>query len=136
MAFMVSSPGPGIVADDGDESRKGLRLYTTNGRSIPLTRFQIGSEPAGENDSFDSGEDHIPNQMATAAVDDILPVGEDALLAAMRLLIEKAGILPEPSGGAGIAALVEHGARFQGKAVAVIITGSNLDPKLLPRLAA
>jgi len=54
----------------------------------------------------------------------------------MRLLIEKAGILPEPSGGAGIAALLEHGARFRGAAVAVIITGSNLDPKLLPRLGA
>jgi threonine dehydratase len=63
-------------------------------------------------------------------------VGDEALIAAMRLLIEKAGLLAEPSGAAGVAALLEHGARFGGAAVAVIITGSNLDPKLLPRLTA
>jgi threonine dehydratase len=70
----------------------------------------------------------------TAAVDEILEVEEDALLAAMRLLIEQAGVLAEPSGAAGIAALLEHGSRFRGAAVAAIITGSNLDPRLLPRL--
>jgi len=70
----------------------------------------------------------------TAAVDEILEVEEDSLLAAMRLLIEQAGVLAEPSGAAGIAALLEHGSRFRGAAVAAIITGSNLDPRLLPRL--
>ena len=54
----------------------------------------------------------------------------------MRLLIEQAGVLAEPSGAAGIAALLEHGSRFRGAAVAAIITGSNLDPRLLPRLTA
>jgi threonine dehydratase len=73
-------------------------------------------------------------ELVRAAVDEILAVGEEALIAAMRLLIEKAGLLSEPSGAAGVAALLEHGARFRGAAVAVIVTGSNLDPKLLPRL--
>lgn len=71
----------------------------------------------------------------TAAVDEIVEVGEEALLAAIRLLIERAGVLAEPSGAAGIAALMEHRARFRGAAVGAIITGSNLDPRLLPRLA-
>jgi hypothetical protein len=33
------------------------------------------------------------------------------------------------------AALMEHRARFQGAAVVSVITGSNADPRLLPRLA-
>ena len=73
-------------------------------------------------------------EQVRAAVDEILPVGEEALIAAMRLLLERTGLLSEPSGAAGIAALLEHGARFRGAAVAVVITGSNLDPTLLPRL--
>jgi threonine dehydratase len=69
-----------------------------------------------------------------AAVDEILAVADETLLAAMRLLLRTAGLLAEPSGAAGIAALMEHRARFQGAAVAVLITGSNADPSLLPRL--
>src|SRR5262245_52623104 len=71
-----------------------------------------------------------------AVVDEILPVGDDDMLAAMRLLIERAGLLTEPSGAAGIAALMTHRARFQDATVASIITGSNLDPGLLRKLAA
>jgi threonine dehydratase len=75
-------------------------------------------------------------EQVTAAVDEMITVTENALLAAMRLMIENAGLLAEPSGAAGIAALMEHGERFRGAEVAVVITGSNLDPRLLPRLAA
>lgn len=74
-------------------------------------------------------------EQVIAAVDEILPVADETILAAIRLLIEKAGILAEPSGAAGIAALMEIGARFQGAAVVCVITGSNLDPKLVSRLA-
>ena len=73
-------------------------------------------------------------ELVKVAVDEILAVSDEALIAAMRLLIEKAGLLPEPSGAAGVAALLEHGARFRGAAVGAIVTGSNLDPKLLARL--
>jgi threonine dehydratase len=69
-----------------------------------------------------------------AAVDEILPVGEDDILAAMRLLLERAGLLTEPSGAAGIAALLAHRARFRGATVASIITGSNIDTGLLRQL--
>jgi threonine dehydratase len=65
------------------------------------------------------------------AVDEILPVEDDMMISAMRLLIEATGVLAEPSGAAGIAALLEHRARFQGAAVVCVITGSNIDPSLL-----
>jgi threonine dehydratase len=49
-------------------------------------------------------------------------------------LLERAGILAEPSGAAGVAALMEHRSRFAGAAVVSVITGSNIDPNLLQRL--
>ena len=75
------------------------------------------------------------NDARCERVDESLPVANETILAAIRLLIEKAGILAEPSGAAGIAALMEIGARFQGAAVVCVITGSNLDPRLVSRLA-
>jgi len=69
-------------------------------------------------------------EQVAAAVDEILPVSDDTMLAAMRLLAERAGVLAEPSGAAGIAALMEHRGRFEGSRVVSVITGSNVDPKL------
>jgi threonine dehydratase len=73
-------------------------------------------------------------EQVAAVVEEVLPVSEDTMLSAMRLLAERAGVLAEPSGAAGIAALMEHRARFQGAVVVSLITGSNIDPKLLPRI--
>jgi threonine dehydratase len=70
-------------------------------------------------------------EQVSIAVDEILSVDEDTMISAMRILIETTGILAEPSGAAGIAALMEHRARFQGAAVVSVITGSNVDPSLL-----
>ena len=75
-------------------------------------------------------------EQVAAVVDEIIPVGDDDMLAAMRLLIERAGLLTEPSGAAGIAALMAHRARFRGATVASIITGSNIDPGLLRQVGA
>jgi threonine dehydratase len=74
-------------------------------------------------------------ELVRAVVDDVIAVTEDGLVAAMRLLIERAGLMTEPSGAAGVAALMEDGDRFRGATVGVLITGSNLDPRFLPRLA-
>ena len=71
-----------------------------------------------------------------SAVDDILSVTDEGMLAAMRLLVERAGLLAEPSGAAGVAALLEHPGRFRGASVVAIVTGSNVDPRLLPQLVA
>jgi threonine dehydratase len=73
-------------------------------------------------------------EQVAAVVEEVLPVSDDTMLSAMRLLAERAGVLAEPSGAAGIAALLEYRARFQGAVVVSLITGSNVDPKLLPRL--
>jgi threonine dehydratase len=71
-----------------------------------------------------------PSEVALGAmegnVDDIVRVSEEEIVAAMRLLMNDAGLIVEPAGAAGLAA-VRHVARdHAGSRVAVIVTGGNL----------
>jgi threonine dehydratase len=59
-------------------------------------------------------------------VDDALLVDEVSILRAMKLLHENTGLVVEPSGAVGIAALLEKKSNFQSLQVATILCGGNL----------
>jgi threonine dehydratase len=59
-------------------------------------------------------------------VDDILLVPDDQMVRAMRLAASELGVVLEPSGAAGLAALLTNPARFAGRSTATILTGGNL----------
>ena len=59
-------------------------------------------------------------------VDDVILVSDDEMLAAMRSLFYDAGLLVEPAGAAGVAAIAQRREEFVGKRVATILTGGNL----------
>lgn len=61
-----------------------------------------------------------------ASVDDILLVDDAAMVEAMRLAHQELGLVLEPAGAAGIAALLTQGAAFRGQSVATVLTGGNL----------
>jgi threonine dehydratase len=65
-----------------------------------------------------------------ALVDEIITVDEDALSRALLHCLERAKLLVEPAGAAGVAALLEHPRRFETPAVAVL-SGGNVDPLVL-----
>ncbi|MED5814599.1 pyridoxal-phosphate dependent enzyme [Mycolicibacterium sp. 050232] len=69
-----------------------------------------------------------------AVLDDLLLVADDAVLvreasiiAGMRMLLEHAGLVVEPSAALGIAAIIEDPDRFAGRHVVTIVCGSNVD---------
>jgi threonine dehydratase len=62
----------------------------------------------------------------TGTVDDILLVEDTALIAGMRLAHRELGVVLEPSGAAGLAALLTHKEQFHGSLVATVLTGGNL----------
>ena len=64
-------------------------------------------------------------------VDDVMLVSDDEMLAAMRLLISRAGLVVEPSGAAGIAAIAQSAGELAGKRVATPLTGGNLTEQQL-----
>ncbi len=66
-------------------------------------------------------------------VDDVVLVSDESMLAAMRLLFAETGLVVEPSGAAGPAALLEHGGRWRGARVVVPITGGNLTREQMVR---
>jgi len=59
-------------------------------------------------------------------VDDTILVGEQSIIDAMRLLHRHLGIVAEPSGAVGVAALLEHPEKFRGQLVGAIVCGGNL----------
>jgi threonine dehydratase len=59
-------------------------------------------------------------------VDDVLLVSDQDIIAAMRLIYSEAGLIAEPSGAAGVAAILAVPDRFAGLRVATIVCGSNL----------
>jgi threonine dehydratase len=69
-----------------------------------------------------------------AVLDDLLVVADDAVLvreesiiAGMRMLLDHAGLVVEPSAALGIAAILEDRERFAGRHVVTIVCGSNVD---------
>ena len=65
----------------------------------------------------------------TELIDDILLVEDSAMISGMRLAMAELGLLLEPAGAAGIAALLTHGERFRDQRVATVLTGANLTPE-------
>ncbi len=61
--------------------------------------------------------------------DEILLVEEQALLSAMQQAHRGLGVVLEPSGAAGLAALAVYRERFKGQLVATILTGGNVTPE-------
>jgi threonine dehydratase len=69
-------------------------------------------------------------QQVTALVEEIVTVEDDALSRALLHCLERAKLLVEPAGAAGVAALLEHPRRFATPVVAVL-SGGNVDPIVL-----
>ena len=59
-------------------------------------------------------------------VDDVLLVTDAQITLAMRLVYRHAGLLLEPSGAVGVAAILAHPGRFDGLRVATVLCGSNI----------
>jgi threonine dehydratase len=64
-------------------------------------------------------------------VDRIVTVSEESLEEAVNLLLEIEKVVVEGAGAAGIAALIEHEGMLAGRHVGVVLTGGNVDPRLL-----
>ncbi|WP_230193815.1 threonine ammonia-lyase [Streptomyces coriariae] len=86
-------------------------------------------------DSTDTIADGVAGRRPIPAVlDDLLLVADDAVLveeasivAGMRMLLDHAGLVVEPSAALGIAAILENRDRFAGRHVATVVCGSNVD---------
>jgi threonine dehydratase len=72
-------------------------------------------------------------RMVRDLVDDVVTVSEESLSQALLLCLERAKLVVEPAGAAGVAALMDAPHAFEPPVVAVL-SGGNIDPVLLLRV--
>jgi threonine dehydratase len=77
----------------------------------------------------DVGE--LPLRLVRALVDEVLLVEEETIERAIVQLVEIEKTVAEGAGAAGLAALLQHPARFAGRRVGIPICGGNIDARLL-----
>src|SRR5207248_2563809 len=73
----------------------------------------------------------LTSALLAAADVDILTVSERSIEDAVNHFLEIEKVVAEGAGAAGLAAIIEHPERFAGTTVGVVLTGGNIDPRLL-----
>ncbi len=74
---------------------------------------------------------HLTRRIVAALVADIRLVDEAQLESSVALLIDRQKLIVEGAGAAGVAALLADPAYFRGRRVGIVITGGNIDARLL-----
>jgi threonine dehydratase len=73
----------------------------------------------------------LTRQIVGALADDVITVTEAHIEEAISLYLEIEKTVAEGAGAASLAALLEHGDRFRGRKVGIVLSGGNLDPRVL-----
>ncbi len=73
----------------------------------------------------------ITREIVRALIEDIVLVAERDLEKAVALLLQIEKTVAEGAGAAGLAALLAHPERFAGRNVGLVLTGGNIDTRLL-----
>lgn len=72
-------------------------------------------------------------EVARALVNDVVTVSDEEIINAVLLLMERCKLLVEGAGAAGVAALLSRDLGLEGKRVAVVLSGGNIDMNLVGR---
>ncbi len=75
----------------------------------------------------------LPFEIIAEAVDEVVTVSDDDIARALLMLIERAKLVAEPAGAAGVAAILAGKIDAVGP-TNVVISGGNIDPKLMERI--
>ena len=91
---------------------------------------QVGGDTIAEGIAVrDIGK--LPLEIARTVGATVLSVDEIAIERAIALLLEVEKTVAEGAGAAGLAALLVHGERFKGRKIGIVLTGGNIDTRLL-----
>ena len=73
----------------------------------------------------------LTSRLVKGLVDQVVLVSEESVEEAVNLLLEIEKVVIEGAGATGIAALLQHRDLLPGRHVGVVLTGGNVDPRLL-----
>jgi threonine dehydratase len=125
MAVAAQALNPGIEVL-GVESRN----YCAMHQRLNQLPVQVGGDTIAEGMAVrDVGE--LPFSILSSLKTDILIVDEETIEESIVALIEIEKTVAEGAGAAGLAALLQHPARFAGKRVGIPVCGGNIDSRML-----
>jgi threonine dehydratase len=76
----------------------------------------------------------LTQAIITRLVSELLLVNEDALERAVQMMAERQKLVAEGAGAAGLAAMIAHGGKFEGKRVGLVVCGGNIDSRMLAQV--
>jgi threonine dehydratase len=140
-ALVVPVGGGGLLAGMAVAARElcpGIELVGVQAERYPAMADHLhGGEPraAGGATLAEGIAVPRPGLLTTAVidalVDDVVTVTEDHIEEAINLVLEIEKVVVEGAGAAGVAALIAHRLRFAGRRVGTVLSGGNIDPRLL-----
>jgi threonine dehydratase len=124
---LVAASGlkPGIAVYGAEVETYAAMAQRLAGRSISVGGATIAEGIAVR----DIGE--TPFRLIERRITDVLVTPERAIEEAIGLLVEAAKTVAEGAGAAGLAAVLAYPERFRGKKVGVVVTGGNIDARIL-----
>jgi len=91
---------------------------------------EVALEPTMADGIAVSRPGSIPFAIIAAELDDVITVSEESMSSALISLLERTKMLVEPSGAAGVAALLERPGAFE-RPVVSVLSGGNIDALVL-----
>ena len=139
-ALVVPVGGGGLIsgiAVAAKALKPDIVLYGVEAALYPaMSQVLRGAEPRAGGVTIAEGiavkrPGEITRKIVKDLVEDILLVSEDALEQAVLLMLEIEKSVTEGAGAAGLAAVIANRERFKGKRVGIVISGGNVDARLL-----
>jgi threonine dehydratase len=108
------------------EGAPGMKRALEEGKPVPLEKIDtiadgLAAPYAGK----------LPLEIAQKYLDDLVIVNDNEIRSACKLVLERAKVLAEPAGASPVAALLSGKIQAAGKKVVLILTGGNMDIKVL-----
>jgi threonine dehydratase len=138
--IVVPVGGGGLISGIATACRSlnpSIRIFGVESRNYPSMHQRLNGLPV------ECGGDTIAEGIAVkdvgstalaiikALVEEVLIVEEETIERAVVALIEIEKTVAEGAGAAGLAALLQHPARFAGKRVGIPVSGGNIDSRVL-----
>lgn len=120
--------------------RPEIEIYGAECRLYPSMHHAVNNLPPqnGGQTLADGIAVKSPGVLTRAIVEqhvkEVLLVEEEAIEAAVNLLVEVQRLVTEGAGATALAAILAHPEKFRGKRVAAIVSGGNIDSRLLAQV--
>ncbi|MCT4656781.1 MAG: threonine ammonia-lyase [Cohaesibacter sp.] len=105
-------------------------LYPTMYNELKQTNLECGGQSLAEGIAVKKAG-RLPASIAADLVSDIVLVSEGQIEQAINAFATHLKTMAEGAGAAGLAALIAEPGRFEGRKVGLLLSGGNIDPRLL-----